>query len=115
MEAPLINPLNHDWAYKRGNSGQIIANNEYSSEFRAKYFLCRNARYAALIGENKKDFGWYVLLRTMWQEWLKEGITEITLIPERMELDYLFRMRPKIDSGSVSLFLELRMQRLFLM
>ena len=96
----LINPLKHERAYKRGNSGQIIANNEYSSEFRAKYFLYRNARYAALTGENKKDFGWYVLLRTMWPEWLKEGLTEITPIPERMELDYLFRMRPKVDSGS---------------
>jgi hypothetical protein len=88
-------------AYKRGNSGQIIANNEYSSEFRAKYFLYQNAGYAALIGENKKDFGWYVLLSTMWQEWLKERLTKITPIPERMELDYLFRIRPKFDSGSV--------------
>jgi hypothetical protein len=75
MEAPLINPLKHEQAYKRGNSGQIIANNEYSSEFRAKYFLYQNARYAALTGENKKDFGGYVLLRAMWPEWLKEGLT----------------------------------------
>jgi hypothetical protein len=36
----------------------------------------------------------------MWPEWLKEGLTEITPIPGWMELDYLFRMRPKIDSGS---------------
>jgi hypothetical protein len=33
-------------------------------------------------------------------EWLKEGLTKINPIPERMELDNLFRMRPKIDSGS---------------
>ncbi len=100
MEAPLINPLKHERAYKRGNSGQIIANNEYSSEFRAKYFLYRNAIYAAFTGENKKDFGWYVLLRTMRSEWPKEELTEITPIPEIMELDYLFKIRPKIDSGS---------------
>jgi hypothetical protein len=36
----------------------------------------------------------------MWPEWLKEGLSEITPIPGRMELDYLFRMRPKVDSGS---------------
>ena len=100
MEAPFITPLKHGLIYKRGNNGQILANNEYSSEFREKYFLYRNARYAALTGGQRKDFGWYVLLKTMWPEWLKEGLTEITLIPERMELDYLYRMRPKIDSGS---------------
>ncbi len=35
----------------------------------------------------------------MWPEWLKEGLTEITQIPTRMELDYLYRMRLTIDSG----------------
>jgi hypothetical protein len=91
-------PLKHERAYKRGKNGQIIANNEYSSEFRAKYFLYRTARYAALTGEHRKDFGWYTRLTTMWPEWLKEGLTEITQIPTRMELDYLYRMRPTIDS-----------------
>jgi hypothetical protein len=37
MEAPFITPLKHGLIYKRGNNGQILANNEYSSEFRAKY------------------------------------------------------------------------------
>ena len=87
-----------------GNGGQIIANNEYSTEFRAKYFFYRNSRYAALTGERRKDFGWYVLLKIMWPEWLKEGLTEISPIPERIELDYLYRMQPKIrqapDSSS---------------
>ncbi len=31
----------------------------------------------------------------MWPEWLKEGLTEISPIPERMELDYLYRMQQK--------------------
>ena len=108
MEAPLITPLKKERDYKRGNCGQIIANNEYSTEFRTKYFLYRNARYAALTGERRKDFGWYVLLKTMWPEWLNEGLTKISPIPERMELDYLYRMQQKIrqapdsclDSGS---------------
>jgi hypothetical protein len=84
----------------------MIANNECSSlaEFQAKYFLHRNARYAALTGGHRKDFGWHVLLKTIRPEWLKEGqhqgLTEIIPIPERMELDYLFRMRPKLHYGS---------------
>jgi hypothetical protein len=60
--------LKHELTYKRGDNDQIIANNEYSSEFRAKYFLYRNARYAALTGGHMKDFGWYELLKTMWPE-----------------------------------------------
>ena len=102
MEAPIITPLKNERAYKRGNGGQIIANNQYTTEFRTKYFLYRNARYAALTGGRRKDFGWYVLLKTMWPEWLKEGLTEISPIPARMELDYLFRMDSKIRQAADS-------------
>jgi hypothetical protein len=40
MEAPLITPLTgkNERAYKRGNGGQMIANNEYRTEFRTEYF-----------------------------------------------------------------------------
>ena len=90
-EAPFTPPLKIERLFKRVDGGKIIANNEYSAEFRTKYFLYRNARYAALKAEQTKDFGWYVLLKKMWPEWLKEGLTEISPIPMRMELDYLFR------------------------
>ena len=90
-EAPFTPPLKIERSFKRGDGGKITANNEYSAEFRTKYFLYRNARYAALKAEQTKDFGWYVLLKKMWPEWLKEGLTEISPIPMRMELDYLFR------------------------
>ena len=105
-EAPFTPPLKIERSYKRGNGGKIIANNEYSTEFRTKYLLYRNARYAALKAGQTKDFGWYVLLQKMWPEWLKEGLTEINPIPMLMELDYLFRtgsakrLAPKPPNGS---------------
>ncbi len=105
-EAPFTPPLKIERSYKRGNGGKIIANNEYSTEFRTKYFLYSNARYAALKAGQTKDFGWYVLLQKMWPEWLKEGLTEIYPIPMRMELYYLLRagsakhLEPKQPNGS---------------
>jgi hypothetical protein len=39
----------------------------------------------------------------MWPEWRKEGLTAISLIPERMELDYLYRMNPDIRQAADSL------------
>ena len=90
-EAPFTPPLKIERSFKRGDGGKITANNQYSAEFLTNYFLYRNARYAALKAAQTKDFGWYVLLKKMWPEWLKEGVTEISPIPMRMELDYLFR------------------------
>ncbi len=51
MEAPFITPLKNEQAYKRGNGDQIIAINEYSTEFRTRNFLTQhNARYADMTG-----------------------------------------------------------------
>ncbi len=56
IKAPLITPLKNERAYKRGNGDQIIAINEYSTEFRTKYFWTqRNARYADMTGGQRKD------------------------------------------------------------
>ena len=71
-EAPFTPPLKIERSFKRDDGGKITANNEYSAEFRTKYFLYRNARCAALKAEQTKDFGWYVLLKKMRPEWLKE-------------------------------------------
>ena len=92
-EAPFTSPPRIERSFKRGDGGKITANNEYIAEFRTIYFLYRNARYAALKAAQIKDFGWYVLLKKMWPEWLKEGLNEIMATLHRQALSRELRER----------------------
>ena len=78
-EAPFTSPPRIERSFKRGDGGKITANNEYSAEFRTKYFLYRNARYAALKAEQTKDLDGMYCLRKCGQSGSKTDLLKLVL------------------------------------